>query len=520
MPIQNKEATLIDQLGNKRVAPAQGAEFKAGERLMTPEVNAEIGRMKKSTGKIGDPATGQTILTASSPEVKAEMSQYPQISIDSAIGNVLNRQKQAQKGGVSKKEATIDPTVDPKGTVDPAGGNGAGSGGKYDGYNDKISSLMQQYTSPQEIQSNLDSSIEEINKRYSDLAISNQQKSESKTAGALSSLAQVGVNPLSSGAGSVATRQELVLNDINKKNESLRLAEIARAKATAQGMRTDAIDRQIEALKDERDFLVDRDDEEYNRAREASIDAMNNLNTSLNMLKTKKSMAKSEREEVKDNIYTLYDTLGGEAFKDLNDKEIRDLEQGAGLPFGTITQLKSKKQEAEMPELRTIGGNLYSLSIDEYGNVVPELIVSKSTGGGSSSSSSSGSYETPDGEVKLPSNFFKRIDAGKTDLQQGEDWGNVWNRIKNEFPDVPNEVIDENLGTSWREYGAYQEFKAKGRASNAPVDSSADNEYDTYVRRFKEQGYSREETEKMIKEDSENGKLHSVYKISLDKVYK
>ena len=59
--------------------------------------------------------------------------------------------------------------------------------------------------------------------------------------------------------------------------------------------------------------------------------------------------------------------------------------------------------------------------------------------------------------------FWSRIDAGKNELQQGEPWGNVWNRIKQQFPGVSNAEIDNALGTSWREAGAFEKFKGGGK---------------------------------------------------------
>ena len=57
--------------------------------------------------------------------------------------------------------------------------------------------------------------------------------------------------------------------------------------------------------------------------------------------------------------------------------------------------------------------------------------------------------------------FFGEIDSGVNELQQGREWGEVWDRIKLQFPTVPSNVIDKALGTQWREAGAFQEFQAK-----------------------------------------------------------
>lgn len=57
--------------------------------------------------------------------------------------------------------------------------------------------------------------------------------------------------------------------------------------------------------------------------------------------------------------------------------------------------------------------------------------------------------------------FWNSINKGVNELQQGEDWGNVWQRIKMQFPSVSDGKIDQALGTSWREGGAYEAYKSK-----------------------------------------------------------
>jgi hypothetical protein len=57
--------------------------------------------------------------------------------------------------------------------------------------------------------------------------------------------------------------------------------------------------------------------------------------------------------------------------------------------------------------------------------------------------------------------FWSEIDSGRLQLQKGETWGNVWNRIHAQFPQVSADMIDNGLGTSWRQPGAYQEWNQK-----------------------------------------------------------
>ena len=74
------------------------------------------------------------------------------------------------------------------------------------------------------------------------------------------------------------------------------------------------------------------------------------------------------------------------------------------------------------------------------------------------------------GGTKINDKFFAIIDKGKNDLQQGETWGNVWNRIKQQFPNKSNAEIDNALGGGikngvpygWARPGAFKEFKQQG----------------------------------------------------------
>jgi len=82
----------------------------------------------------------------------------------------------------------------------------------------------------------------------------------------------------------------------------------------------------------------------------------------------------------------------------------------------------------------------------------------------------------------FPKGFWSQIDSAKNELQQGEPWGNVWNRVKMQFPTVNNSDIDKALGTDWREPGAYQEFKGK-------IELTPQQE----VQKLKDEGFSEQE---------------------------
>jgi len=63
---------------------------------------------------------------------------------------------------------------------------------------------------------------------------------------------------------------------------------------------------------------------------------------------------------------------------------------------------------------------------------------------------------------EYPEGFWTDIKIGTSNLQKGEEWGTVWDRIKMKYPTVQDVAIDKALGTQWREGGAFEEFKQKG----------------------------------------------------------
>ena len=115
--------------------------------------------------------------------------------------------------------------------------------------------------------------------------------------------------------------------------------------------------------------------------------------------------------------------------------------------------------------------------------------------------------------------FWSAIDKAKNELQQGEVWGNVWNRVKNQFPKVDNAQIDNALGTSWREPGAYQKFlsgKEKPPATLEQIKSQTKSIFQQY----KDSGYKRKDIENQWKSENNTTTLSPIVKSILDEMFK
>ncbi len=71
------------------------------------------------------------------------------------------------------------------------------------------------------------------------------------------------------------------------------------------------------------------------------------------------------------------------------------------------------------------------------------------------------------GGTTSDSKFWAAAQSEIGNLQKGEPWGTVWNRLKTRFPNIPAETIDAALGgsgkeqTGWAKPGAFDEWKQR-----------------------------------------------------------
>jgi len=111
-------------------------------------------------------------------------------------------------------------------------------------------------------------------------------------------------------------------------------------------------------------------------------------------------------------------------------------------------------------DIITAGGRQLLVNT-QTGETIKDLGAVTKTGGGGGGTSSA-TLKNPEvfRNSKDETAFWTEVDQAKNELQSGEIWGNVWDRLKLQFPNVPNDFIDKALGTSWSKEGAYQEWTA------------------------------------------------------------
>lgn len=61
--------------------------------------------------------------------------------------------------------------------------------------------------------------------------------------------------------------------------------------------------------------------------------------------------------------------------------------------------------------------------------------------------------------ISVPSpKYDQTIEVAKSELRRGKTWGDVWNKVKSQFATVEDQIIDKDLGTEWREPGAFEKL--------------------------------------------------------------
>lgn len=87
--------------------------------------------------------------------------------------------------------------------------------------------------------------------------------------------------------------------------------------------------------------------------------------------------------------------------------------------------------------------------------------------GGTAGSGGTTKQATKIGGQTAPKGWDVSVKRALTRLEAGEDWGPVWTTLRQQYPAVADQAIDEALGTTWRDPGAYAAWKAQVNASKS-----------------------------------------------------
>lgn len=189
----------------------------------------------------------------------------------------------------------------------------------------------------------------------------------------------------------------------------------------------------------------------------------NYFNDIMTGVKDAQQSADQARRDTLNSINTMIDNG---VFSDMPDGAILTLEKQAGLPEGTVLAWKARLTQAQKQSDEKAAKELQLIQSQINENIAQTNNANVDTSGNGSP-----------GDTK----FWSRIDATRNELQQGETWGSVWNRIKTQFPSVSNEKIDNALGGGikdgvpwgWARSGASQEFQS-ANSGNAKWQAEAE----------------------------------------------
>jgi hypothetical protein len=220
----------------------------------------------------------------------------------------------------------------------------------------------------EDIDAELNRKIADINAKYDQMARDTAAKFRSSKAQQFADLASIGtgMNPLSSGALSIANANENQLGEANRNIEMMRNAEISAAQAAAAGQKTDAQQKYLNYLMDERARMEERAKTNYEMQRQALADSVAALNRAAQQAKENRITSNAERDDARANIKMMFDSLGSAAFEGVSDEDIRAMEKAAGLPAGSIAKQTKTLKEQEIAQKYAKKGDYQFISATKY----------------------------------------------------------------------------------------------------------------------------------------------------------
>lgn len=183
------------------------------------------------------------------------------------------------------------------------------------------------------------------------------------------------------------------------------------------------------------DLVSGIEEKEYTRAERAKDDARATWTVLVNLFK--------------DNNLS-YDALTTD-----QKLKISQLEVQMGLPSGFTAQIRSDEPDKKIQTVTS--------RTDETGNEYFDVLLVDKDGAMSVKSIFRGKTAPSTTETNK---YYTEIDKQKKALREGADWGETWNRIKSQFPNVSDAQIDADLGKisegiDWSKEGAFEKWEAK-----------------------------------------------------------
>lgn len=343
----------------------------------------------------------------------------------------------------------------------------------------QIDSVLATNKTPQQIDEDLRNQIDAIQQRFATRAGDISRKYANVNAEQFSDLAGLGANPLSSGASNVAN-----LTSRNEENELANdrmqmNAEISAARAAAAGAKTDAQQMLLANLRQKREDLVAQTDKDYQMRRQYMDDTVASMNRAVAAAKEGKTSSNAERDDARANVKDWFSMFGSKAFDNVSAEDKRALEKAAGLPAGSIdlgaTTLKEQeiaaKNAAKANDFQFVAGTK-NQAAGYFDKTTGKFVPFSNAGGAPRTGTGTGSGAAT-GVSGITKAMEADLKAGRADLASGIPWGDVFDRIKTKYPTLPNSTLDSQLGTSWRQGGAYENTLKRAQEYRGNLDPLA-----------------------------------------------
>jgi len=225
-------------------------------------------------------------------------------------------------------------------------------------------------------------------------------QTDSERLGQVSGLYDLGfVNPLSCGVAAIGNASTQTLDRRNAALRAQKDAEIARATASAYDMETDSVDKAFNIATQERKRIDDQATQQYEIQRQKVLDEVSMVNTLVDNWRQGRQLDIAEQQNAQQSVNNLVSMYGSSVFEGMDEDSITEMENAAGYSEGTLQkglktlkelEIEANQMNKNKPELREIGGSLYSISYDAEGNPKTQLVIGKPKG--SSGSGSGGKF--------------------------------------------------------------------------------------------------------------------------------
>ncbi len=272
-----------------------------------------------------------------------------------------------------------------------------------------------------EIQDRLARESAAIDAEYTQRTLDEQAASRNRMGDQFGSLANLMVNPLSSGAANVARGEDISYQKLLQNLDLNRALLKKSAEANIRGEVGTSFANQIKSARDERSALQTDAQQKVENQRAALQDNISVINNAVAVAKSKRDATNQERDDAYNAYQKQITALGSKAFEGVADADIKAFEKTAGLPAGFIKKNTETLKQQEIanrygkPELKEVGGSLYSLVWDPAtGQYKKQTVIQKPVSGGAGAGSS---YDTILAKLKASGGAGALgVDAGYADV--------------------------------------------------------------------------------------------------------